>query len=67
MPANTARHITNVHEKVKPYKYPFCDLTMARSSNLAKHIKGVHDLKKDHMCAQCEYATSYTATICCRT
>ena len=47
------RHITAVHEKIKPHKCPTCELAFSQRSDLKRHITTVHEGFKPYQCNDC--------------
>ena len=47
--ANFSRHMSNVHDKIKPHKCDFCDMAFGQLSNLEKHIENLHKKPKNEM------------------
>ena len=49
------RHISSVHEGLKPLSCQSCDSTFANKRNLKRHIFAVHEGQKPLKCQSCEY------------
>ena len=56
-----ARHIKEVHDKIKDYKCDKCSYACSQKNSLNLHMKAIHEgikATKDFKCDQCEYAAS---------
>merc|ERR1712223_1871131 len=54
-------HITEVHEKLKPFKCDECQASFTLKFTLDHHVKAVHDQLKPFKCSKCD--TSYLREI----
>ena len=52
---NSRKHITAVHDKMKPYKCPKCDKHFAQKGHIGGHIRAVHEKIKSKQCPSCDY------------
>ena len=48
------RHISSVHEGLKPFSCQSCDSKFANNQTLKNHIAGVHEGKKPFKCQTCD-------------
>ena len=51
-----ARHVKDIHDKIKDYNCDKCSFACSQKSSLNLHIKAIHERIKDFKCEQCEYA-----------
>ena len=59
--AHLARHIKQVHDKIKDFECLSCEYKCSTKGNLNKHIKQVHNKIKDFKCLSCD-KTFFTKT-----
>jgi hypothetical protein len=48
------RHMSNVHDKMKPFQCPKCEKKFGQNSDLKTHISSVHDKFKPFQCLICD-------------
>ena len=53
------RHIRAIHDQIKDFKCPFCEISCSQKGNLRLHIDQVHKNIRKFSCEQCEYKSNF--------
>ena len=57
--SHLTRHVSLVHDKLRPFSCTKCDLKLFTKIHLEKHIQVIHDGVTPHQCSHCEAAFAY--------
>ena len=53
------RHIRTIHDKIKDFHCPFCEVSCSQKGNLRLHIDQVHKNIRKFSCTQCNYKSNF--------
>ena len=53
------RHIRAIHDRIKDFKCPFCEISCSQKGNLRLHIDQVHKNIRKFSCDQCDYKSNF--------
>ena len=57
------KHVTVVHEKIKPFVCESCGYTAGGRATLKRHFEVVHEKKKPFKCIYCDFRTALNANL----
>ena len=53
------RHIRAIHDRIKDFQCPFCEVSCSQKGNLRLHIDQVHKNIRKFSCNQCDYKSNF--------
>ena len=53
------RHIRAIHDQIKDFQCPFCEISCSQKGNLRLHIDQVHKNIRKFSCEQCDYKSNF--------
>jgi KRAB domain-containing zinc finger protein len=53
------RHIRAIHDRIKDFQCPFCEVSCSQKGNLRLHIDQVHKNIRKYTCNQCDYKSNF--------
>ena len=53
------RHIRAIHDRIKDFQCPFCEISCSQKGNLRLHIDQVHKNIRKFSCEQCDYKSNF--------